>query len=247
MRQIKSLWPCRKYVRMWGLQGLMIFRILRSARKTVVAVSIPEYGLIHLRSGTPDVTVLEHVLIDKDYDYSYPIEPQTIIDLGAHIGLSAIWFAKRFPNARIFCVEPDPSNFEILVENLRNYGERVVCINAAISSVPVESLPFLAGASHAGRIAGKEQSQCDCIDVSACTVAEIMRDYALSQVDLLKIDIEGYERELFSSESGWLEMVSMCIIEVHEELARGATLAIYSSFNDFRICFRHGEHDIFWR
>jgi FkbM family methyltransferase len=47
--------------------------------------------------------------------------PEFIIDAGANIGLASVYFASRFPNARILAIEPERKNFEILVKNVERY------------------------------------------------------------------------------------------------------------------------------
>lgn len=58
------------------------------------------------------------------------VEP-LILDLGGNIGLSALWFAKQFPKARIFVLEPDAGNVKLLKQNLAGC-DRVTVIPGAI-------------------------------------------------------------------------------------------------------------------
>ena len=67
-------------------------------------------------------------LIRREYDCSFAADPKVIIDGGANIGTASIFNANRYPGARIYAIEPDPSNFDMLQKNTRNYlsvsGER---------------------------------------------------------------------------------------------------------------------------
>ena len=57
------------------------------------------------------------VLDGKEYDFAVD-RPSVIIDAGANIGLASIWFASKFPEARILAIEPEKSNYELLVRNV---------------------------------------------------------------------------------------------------------------------------------
>ena len=57
--------------------------------------------------------------------------PPVIIDAGANVGLSAVFYANRFPNARIIAIEPEPSNYEMLKRNVVPYSN-VTPVQAAL-------------------------------------------------------------------------------------------------------------------
>src|SRR5262245_55671701 len=59
----------------------------------------------NLRMGTTDPWVLKQVLLDRHYDFSLPQDPKIIVDVGANIGLSAVFFANKYPNATVFALE----------------------------------------------------------------------------------------------------------------------------------------------
>src|SRR5687767_864934 len=73
-----------------------------------------------LRSNTTDPGIFGQVFIARQYEIPYSFEPKTIIDAGANTGLSALYFADRFPNANIIALEPDKDNFEIALQNTKN-------------------------------------------------------------------------------------------------------------------------------
>lgn len=58
-------------------------------------------------------------------------DPQIIIDCGANIGLSTIFFKNSYPNAKIFSIEPDQENFSRLKDNIKKY-DNIIPINKAI-------------------------------------------------------------------------------------------------------------------
>ena len=67
-------------------------------------------------------------------------------------------------------------------------------------------------------------------EVSAITMEDILRKLAVSRIDLLKLDIEGSERELFSTDSGaWLNRVEYIVVELHDRYRPGCAKAFYSA------------------
>jgi FkbM family methyltransferase len=59
-------------------------------------------------------------------------------------------------------------------------------------------------------------------EVSAITMEDILRKLAVSRIDLLKLDIEGSERELFSTDAGaWLDRVEYIVVELHDRYRPG--------------------------
>src|SRR5438477_12484313 len=76
---------------------------------------------VYLRFGTTDAWVFKEVLLDSEYDFLPPISPKVIVDAGANIGLSSIFFANKFPEATIYALEPEESNFQLLEKNASAY------------------------------------------------------------------------------------------------------------------------------
>src|SRR3970040_2053414 len=71
------------------------------------------------------------VVVLEGYKLKLNFEPSVIIDGGANIGLTTIFYKQKFPNAKIITVEPDKSNFEALERNLKFYSN-VFNINAGL-------------------------------------------------------------------------------------------------------------------
>ena len=128
-----------------------------------------------------------------------------IIDAGAHIGLASVWFAERYPDAVIVAVEPEADNFEVLLANTAAYPN-VRAVQAALwtSDGTVDLLDPGIGTwgFRVGDVANAGSHA-----VRAVTVRGLMAEFGLDQVDLLKLDVEGAEIELFSDCSGWIDSV----------------------------------------
>jgi len=100
-----------------------------------VQLDFPPIMPFSYRPGTTDLLVLEQVFLDREYDVE-PIAPESIeyiVDLGSNIGVTAIFWAQRYPKARMALVEPDPDNFALLQRNTAAFQDRCVLFNAAVS------------------------------------------------------------------------------------------------------------------
>src|SRR5438128_3211500 len=85
----------------------LLFKAL-TTKQTTFEMRIPQARYpIMLRSGTSDLATFEQIFVWEDYDLPMIGMPELIIDGGANIGCATIYFANRFPNARIIAVEPD--------------------------------------------------------------------------------------------------------------------------------------------
>ena len=107
-------------IRLAGCSSVAICRLARRPREIQVA----REGLNHplwLRLRTTDVSVFEEIIVNSEYHFEYAGEPRTIVDAGANIGLTSVFFANRFPQARIFAIEPEAQNFEMLKKNTGAY------------------------------------------------------------------------------------------------------------------------------
>jgi FkbM family methyltransferase len=98
-------------------------KVLRVAQKNLVCL-LPErlQSPVFLRRHTSDFFVYREIFMGQPiYDFSLPFTPQLIIDCGGNIGLASIFFATKYPNARVICVEPDTSNYNMLARNIEPY------------------------------------------------------------------------------------------------------------------------------
>jgi len=198
---------------------------------------------IWLRPATSDWFVMEKVFINLEYSLSKWPEHEralrvrydsvlqrgqtpVIVDAGAHIGLTARWFAEQFPRARIFAVEPAPENLEILRRNASFYPS-ITPIDAAI----------LDRETHV-RLVNKydqpwawEAWESESGEVLTVTVASLLSREPNSVPFIVKVDIEGSEAELFRSNLDWVEQTPLIVLELHDWLGgwRGTGHAVFSS------------------
>lgn len=232
---------------------------LRPDRK--VTVKVPGVGSIHLRSGDSDFGSVRQVFVYREYDLAFVTaldarvraryeailaagETPIIADIGANIGAASLWFAAQFPNAKIVAVEPDPGNFALLRQNAAG-NPAITVVEAAIGAEPgYVALESSGDQSWAIRTVRAERG------VPVLTMDGVIDAAGGGTPFLAKIDIEGFEAELFGSNLAWIEGYFVVIVEPHDWIMPGAFTS--RSFqkamagHDFEM-FLRGENIIYAR
>jgi FkbM family methyltransferase len=160
-----------------------------------------------------------------------------IIDAGANIGASPIFFHSKYPTATIVAIEPERNNCRYLKRNC--VGLNVHVIKGALGSKP--GTLFLQDPGLGDW--GFRVSDHGLYKITITSVPQILEDFPPEKYSplILKIDIEGGEKELFSGDFGWLEQIPLLIIELHDWMLPGKAnsrnfLKAISSF-DFDFVF----------
>lgn len=159
-------------------------------------------------------------------NYQIPIAPNTsteivVLDIGGNSGMASLFFAQYYyPNAHFLVVEPAEKNLTVLRKNTATLRTDIV-----------------AGAI--GPVNGEMELEEDCIGynvrlkdtnyplthlpprkVPIFTIDHLIAQYDIRQIDLLKIDIEGAEKEIFQFPGKWLAITKFIILEVHGDFTR---------------------------
>jgi len=195
-----------------------------------------------VRSSTPDLRVAISSLVDREYQEIRCTDPKIIIDAGANIGTSSIYFAEKFPRARILALEPESGNFELLKKNVVHY-ENVVPIKAAIWGSVDRRVIQNRNTGHWGYTVSDSQQaavstgqEIDCV-----TISGLMSEYDIDRIDLLKMDIEGGEKDVLENSQGWIDSVEIMTVELHDRICMGCDRAFYLATKDFVRFEKHGE------
>jgi FkbM family methyltransferase len=212
-----------RYVRHFGpSSGPVMFRQAYLAPDgTVVGLAVP--GLAHpvyIRARGSDVSAFGQVFIEREYAMRVDPAPKLIIDAGANIGLSTVWFAAAYPNARVIAIEPDRGNFELLQRNVAPYPNVIALRKALWCS---EARLKIVNPSEASW--SFEVQECADGDIEATTLAAVVRLAGLHAAEIVKLDIEGSEREVLSDPPAWLDQVSVLFCELHERKRAGCERA----------------------
>jgi FkbM family methyltransferase len=186
------------------------------------------------RPGTSDEGVISQILTNSHYDLKrlrrdaelrgfYERETSLrkaalIIDAGANIGASPVFFASTFPKARVVAIEPEKDNFELLSANTQ--GLSVECIHGAVACMPgladlIDPGEGSWGFRTSNLVDGKPTNQ----TIQCITINEIYEAHTHGYFPfIVKIDIEGGEHNLFSEATEWVARTPLIIIELHDWL-----------------------------
>ena len=186
-----------------------------------------------LRLNTTDPLVWYSVFQQQDYGAPLPFEPRTIVDAGAYTGLSAIYFANRYPCSRIIAVEPDESNFRLLLKNIRDY-ENITPVQAALWCEDTDVSLYARAQGHwaSSLIPDAERSGIAC-SVQGIRMETLMDRFGLQRVDLLKLDVEGAEKEILAHAAPWIDDVGALFIELHDRLIPGCSETLAAVTGNF--------------
>jgi FkbM family methyltransferase len=224
----------------------------RSAGRRVT-VSIPGTDIpITVRLGSSDINVFQDIFISREYGWKFSAKPEVIVDAGGYTGMSAAFFAHQYPEATIVAIEPDAENFALLKLNTSRFPN-VHPVHAAVwSESGVISLTdpgygswgfqVAAHADHATAVAVGEADPATGL-VRAVTFDEIIKEFNLDHIDLLKVDVEGSEKEIFANAEPWISSVGAICIELHDRLKTGCSRSFFTAIADFGVEVRRSQSE----
>jgi len=168
---------------------------------------------ITIRRGTTDIDILLDLIAFERYmpEGSNDLE-KVVFDLGANIGATTAHFAVAFPKAQIIAVELEHSNFNIALRNTSFAGQKVKLIQGAVWKSD-EMVSFAGSKADAFAVSNKAASG---IKANAYTMSSLCEKHAISEIDFVKMDIEGAEKQvILEGNTEWLKKVKKLTIEVH--------------------------------
>jgi FkbM family methyltransferase len=243
-----------KLLRAFGLMpGLLAYlkfvkdRLHRPNSSATYTVSIPGSDRVAtLRVRCSDWVVFDQVFVRGEYKIASVIHDTAvrniynnilssgriplIIDCGANIGLASVFFKAEFPKAEIYAVEPDSRNFEILKRNITGLPG-VFGVKAGVWHRDAKLRIHNSGtADHWGLQVTEAQGDHQPDDIDAIAVPQLLSikaDYALF---IVKIDIEGSEREMMRNNNEWVDETPLIIAETHDWMLpwRGTGHSLFS-------------------
>jgi FkbM family methyltransferase len=229
-RGLRGVSRMRDYCRELGLRaglGWYFSRVLAhlhlpSAPRKLIQPPGLLYPVNVEMNPTSDEYVFNQLFIRHEY---VPLceqipDPKFILDLGANVGYASAFFASRYPNVRILAVEPDPRNFELCSRNLKPYGDRIKLLKGAVwpyCSRLELSYEFGNGLATQVRAVHNDANA----EVEAWDISTLLDIAQVEVADIVKIDIEGSEAEVFRSNTErWLPRARNLCIELHDQRCR---------------------------
>ncbi|WP_420385726.1 FkbM family methyltransferase [Roseivirga sp.] len=225
--KLKKYYRPKQYVKKWGKEeGLRLYNDFFNYTSEEEETHFQLSGYPHtlfLRKATSDEPTFRQVFMNIRYDMNLDFSPETILDGGANVGYASVFFANKYPEAQILAIEPNSSNYDQVIKNTRSYSTikpqktaiwgRSTCLK--IINPDTDHWAF-------------EVAECDSNDegaFEAVSINQLIEQEGWDSIDILKLDIEGAEMNVFKDKSheDWLPKVKLLIIELHERIQPGCT------------------------
>ena len=199
-----------------------------------------------IRNNPFDFATFEEVILREDYNLTINFNPSTIIDGGANIGLTSVFFANKYPQADIVAVEPEEGNFEMLKKNTKNYGGINLIRSGIWSHSAILSVIDEGKGNNSFTVTEVLSARAD--SINAISIYEIMQERSWDTIDILKLDIEGAEKNVFESDyEQWLPKVKVLIVELHDRMRSGCSEAVFKAVSQYNFSNGiKGENHIFF-
>lgn len=243
-------------VKFWAKVELRSFSWRQNLRlRNVPGVSSP----LVLRNTQADRAIFFQCLVKRQYDFSgfrhferfkeryrqtlsNGLQP-LILDGGANIGFASVWFAVNFPEATILAVEPDAQNFALLKQNVESFKGRVIPIRAALwherSNLGISNPSSGAAAL---RVEPDPSGEIQSVHPS-----DLLTDMKSTSFTIVKLDIEGAQKYLFSKNTGWVGQADVVIIELDDWLFpwTGNSLPFFRCLSSYPVDFTVAGEGVF--
>jgi FkbM family methyltransferase len=186
----------------------------------------------YLRPKTTDYYTFDQVFLRDQYNIDLPFVPKTIIDAGANIGLASVYFAHKFPNAKIVAIEPSSANYSIVQKNIANYPQvTAFCMGLWSKDTYLEIIDT---SLNENAFMVQETTAANPKALQAISINSIINSNNWQTIDILKMDIEGSEKEVFEfNYETWLPKTKAIIVEMHDNMRKGASKAIFSAISKY--------------
>jgi len=176
--------------------------------------------LINYKSNEELIHCLKEIFFENIYKFHSEKKNPLIIDCGAHIGMSLLYFKQQYPNATVLAFEPDINNFELLKKNINEWKFYDVHIFQNPVWISNDEINFQASGAMGGKISGKSETPDSNIKLKAIRLYEVLD----KEVDFLKIDIEGAEYEVIKDCKQKLHLVNNLFVEYHSTFEEQSNL-----------------------
>ena len=211
--------PLRHFYRLFANKQYRAWSLLESSMRKVSRFTPCQATVHDLRLSMPDaasfLSAYKEIFIEEIYAFPFDGDEPVILDLGANIGLSVLFFKKLYPKAKIIAFEADPKIFSYLRENIYGNGlTDVDLVNKAAWNKETKLL-FCSEGADGGRAASAEDE--NLIEVDAVDMAQYLEG---KKIDFLKMDIEGAEEFVLPACTKFLPNIGRIFVEYHSRADR---------------------------
>lgn len=211
--------------------GFLWRHVAKMRRLEYSTVPIPDIGQVHIRPHSSDAATLRQVFVEQQYELGAgsPVlerarrryheilaagKVPVVIDAGANIGAASLWFKLAWPDATVVAVEPERGNATVLRKNLdgrTGFAILEAAIGASHGAVSIEN-------DETGWGARTLRSD---VGIPMVTMQDAVAAVPGGELFIAKIDIEGFEQDLFSDNTGWLAQAYIVVVEPHDWMFPG--------------------------
>ncbi len=153
----------------------------------------------------------KEIFVDRSYEFKTSGIPSVILDCGANVGLSALFFSIHYPQAKIIAFEADPVIAGYLTANLERNGVQNVTVITKAAWINENDLEFGSEGADGGSIHSSSGKK---VKIKAARLKDVIESYP--SIDMLKMDIEGAEREVLDDCKSVLHKVKNIFVEYHD-------------------------------
>lgn len=183
-----------------------------------------------------DLDILRETFVDNQYEIDNALQPKVIVDLGSNIGATVLKFHLQYPGAIIYAFEPDPNNFEWLKLNTAAFSDKVILDERPISGISGKKVKFYTGSQYhwSSSLLNREGKTDNFVQRTTLSIDDMIKEYKLDKIDMLKCDIEGAEEDAFKHCTKW-DNINYIIGELHPKLITLSADDFFSLFPNFTL------------
>lgn len=177
---------------------------------------------IHLYDTLLSQTVLKEVFSGQSYplfDFLGPMD--VIVDIGANIGVSTVYFALSYPQSKVLAYEPSPYCYELILKNTKDL-EHVEAYNFGLAQGVERTARLYLGEQDSvlNSFGQSSLNPGEFVEATIKDAHQVMQDHGIDKIDLLKIDTEGSEGAILASLKSYIPEVKVAYIEYHHSETR---------------------------
>ncbi|HAH56332.1 MAG TPA: hypothetical protein DCM02_13880 [Flavobacterium sp.] len=208
---------------------ILVILIMFRAEK----IYLPFLGrTIYFRKKTKDKETFKEIFNENIYNIKLPIIPNLIVDAGSNIGFASLYFKLKYPDAKIIALEIETENIKMIRKNLKDFKDVEIVQKGLFNKKALFRIEDPYHATNSFVI--KEVSPNENYDIESITVDEILISNKTETIDVLKIDIEGAEKDLFEKNyENWLPKVKIIMVETHDRMIPKCSYTVMKTLNEY--------------